>query len=181
MSKFWHREVALWPRQIVSARFHKDRSGNREVVSELKKRPRLPACVFAQIIVRYAKCYFGIHIMCIYGTTMVPVPLSFIMYIHIIKTVQQPFLILSKFACFSSTFWVSSALWNIFIKTNWGWETGFKVLLWECWNHKALNARFANFGPTGPRATHMSVTCTICFPMFPPFIIDIYQTKQLGI
>ncbi len=50
--KFWQREVALWPRKIVRAQFCQDRSRNREVDSELKKRPRLPACVFSQIIIR---------------------------------------------------------------------------------------------------------------------------------
>ena len=45
--KFWHSELPLWPRQIVRARFRYDRSRSCEVVSGLKKRPRLPACVFS--------------------------------------------------------------------------------------------------------------------------------------
>ncbi len=39
------------PRQIVRAKFRRDRSRNREGVDKRKKRPRLPACVFSQIIV----------------------------------------------------------------------------------------------------------------------------------
>ena len=63
ISKFWQHKLPLWPRQIVRARFRCNRSRNRGVVSNRKSVrdclhvcPRLPACVFSQIIVWLGPC-----------------------------------------------------------------------------------------------------------------------------